>query len=197
MFRGNNKITRKIEKRYSVYFITFVTWSRLELNPAARQIVLDSCLFFNEQRYRIYAVVIMPDHVHLLIQPFVKKNKGSTSILLADQLNKKLLSQSDKNFSSKLDNNFASQPNNNINSYQTQIEYWSIGSILHSIKSYSSKQIPQVMNHIGKVWQDGRHDRRIRNQQEFDIKWEYIRQNPVKANLVTKAEDYPFLWETF
>ncbi len=40
-------------------------------------------------------------------------------------------------------------------------------------------------------------DRRIRNQQEFAIKWEYIRQNPVKANLVTKAEDYPFLWEIF
>ncbi len=104
--------------------------------------MLDSCLFFNEQRYRIYAVVIMPDHIHLLIQPFIKKNNGSASILLA--------SQSDKNL--------ASQSKNHIDSHQTKIEYWSIGSILHSIKSYSAKQIPNVMNHIGKVWQDGRND---------------------------------------
>ena len=181
MFRSNKTIIRKTEKVAPIYFITFVTWSRLELNSAARQIVLDSCLFFNEQRYRIYAVVIMPDHVHLLIQPFIKKNNGSASILLAYPSNKNLVSQSD----------------NDIDPYQNQIEYWSIGSILHSLKSYSAKEIPNVMNHIGKVWQDGRHDRRIRNQQEFDIKWEYIRQNPVKANLVTKAEDYPFLWEIF
>ena len=35
----------------SPYFITFNTWERLELSPAARQIGLDACLFFNTQRY--------------------------------------------------------------------------------------------------------------------------------------------------
>ena len=138
MTRSNRTILRDAEKRSPVYFVTFVTWSRLELNPAARQIVLDSCLFFNEQRYRIYAVVIMPDHVHLLIQPFIKKNNGSASILLASQSNNNLESQSN--------NNLTFQPNNDINPYQNQIKYWSIGSILHSIKSYSAKQIPNVMN---------------------------------------------------
>lgn len=34
-------------------------------------------------------------------------------------------------------------------------EYWSIGSIMPSTKSYSANQISKVMNHIGKVWQDG------------------------------------------
>ncbi len=198
MIRFNRTRFRGIEKRSPVYFITFVTWSRLELNLAARKIVLDSCLFFNEQRYRIYAVVIMLDNVHLLIQPFIKKNiNSSASVSLADQLNKNLASQSDKNLAFPSNKNLVSQSNNDINLHQNQIEYWSIGSILHSIKSYIAKQIPNVMNHISKVWQDGRHDRRIRNQQELDIKWEYIRQNPVKANLVTKVEDYPFLWEIF
>ena len=131
----------------------------------------------------------MPDHVHLLIQPFIKKNNGSASILLAYPSNKNFVFQSNKNP--------VSQSDNDIDPYQNQIEYWSIGSILHSIKSYSAKQIPNVMNHIGKVWQDGRHDRQIRNQKEFNFKWEYIRQNPVKANLVTQAKDYPFLWEIF
>ena len=162
-----------ITSKLPIYFIKFVTWERLELNLAAKQIVLDSCLFFNDQRYQIYSAVIMTDHVHLLIQPFIKDNGnnndvGSASILLASS-------------------------NENPN----QSQYWTIGSILHSIKSYSAKQIPQVMNHIGKVWQDGKYDRRIRNNNEFNNAWEYIKQNPVKANLVNNAEDYSFLWEMF
>ncbi len=174
-----------IISKLPIYFITFVTWERLELNPAARQIVLDSCLFFNEKRYRIYSAVIMPDHVHLLIQPFIKNhgnNNGSASILLASS--NKNLASSNKNISYN-------------NKKQNQSQYWTIGSILHSIKSYSAKQIPQAMNHIGKVWQDGRYDRRIRNNNEFNNTWEYIKQNPVKANLVNNSEDYSFLWEMF
>ena len=131
------------------YFLTFVTWERLELTPEARQVVLDSCQFFHNQRYQIFAGVVMPDHVHLLIQPFLK----------------------------------------------SETKCWSMGSILHSIKSYSAKQIPQVMGHIGKVWEDGRYDRLMRNEEEFQQKWEYIRQNPVKAQLSKTPEDYPFFWE--
>jgi REP element-mobilizing transposase RayT len=141
----------RLERPKSRYFVTFVTWNRLELTPEARQVVLDACQFFNEKRYQLFALVIMTDHVHLLIQPFLK----------------------------------------------SETEFWSIGSILHTIKSYSSKQIPQVMQHIGKVWQDGRYDQLIRGEKEFENKWEYIRQNPVKAGLSKTPEDYPFFWETF
>jgi putative transposase len=34
---------------------------------------------------------------------------------------------------------------------KSEKEYWSISSILHSIKSYSANQIPKVMVHIGTV----------------------------------------------
>ena len=134
-----------------IYFITFVTWERLELTPDARQVVLDSCRFFHTQRYLLFSVVIMPDHVHLLIKPLQK----------------------------------------------SESEYWSISSILHSIKSYSAHQIPQVMKHIGKVWQNERHDELIRNPEHFNNTWEYIRQNPVKSGLSITPEEYPFLWEHF
>jgi putative transposase len=76
-------------------------------------------------------------------------------------------------------------------------EYWSLSNILHSVKSYSSKQIPKVMKHIGTIWQDERYDRIIRDRREFMETWEYIRQNPVKASLAETPEDYPFLWEEF
>lgn len=133
----------------NIYFITFVTWERLELNPPARQVVLNSTLHFHNQRYQLFAAVIMPDHVHLLLQPFRKSDS----------------------------------------------QYWSIGSLLHSIKGFSSTEIPKVMKHIGKVWQDGRHADIISSHQQFINTWEYIKQNPVKANLSNTPETYPFFWE--
>ncbi|NEO96310.1 MAG: transposase [Moorea sp. SIO3G5] len=129
--------------------MTFSTWQKLELTPEARRVVLDSCLFFNNQRYKTYAVVIMPDPVHWLIQPLPKFDQ----------------------------------------------EYWTLASIIHSIKSYSSKQVAKVMNHIGIVWQDEGYDRIMRDEREFLETWNYIRENPVKANLSEIAETYPFFWQ--
>jgi REP element-mobilizing transposase RayT len=64
----------------AVYFITFNTWKRLEITPAARQIVLDACKFFDNQRYCIFVMVIMPDHAHLLMQPLPKSERENWSL---------------------------------------------------------------------------------------------------------------------
>ncbi|MEK6552808.1 MAG: transposase, partial [Bacteroidota bacterium] len=34
------------------------------------------CIFHNNKKYKLYAFVIMPDHVHLLLQP-LEKTKNS------------------------------------------------------------------------------------------------------------------------
>ena len=135
----------------AVYFITFNTWEKLELTPVARQVVLNACKFFDRQRYQIFCLVVMPDHVHMLMQPLAKSDN----------------------------------------------KFWSLSSILHSMKSYSSKQIPKVMKHIGTVWQDERHDHIVRDEREFQVFWEYIRQNPVKAGLSVTPEEYPFFWQMY
>ena len=51
------------------------------------------------------------------------------------------------------------------------------------------------MKHIGTVWQDERYDHIVRNEQELQYFWKYIRQNPVKAELSNIPEEYPFLWQ--
>ncbi|MGL5873815.1 MAG: transposase [Xenococcaceae cyanobacterium] len=188
----------KLEQPGAKYFITFVTWERLELNENARQIVLDSCLFFHQKRSQMYAAVIMTDHVHLLIQPFPRDRRK------CDREAPHLTTLDNNNCNASIllaNNNSETSPVNNptklLLDNKSQSKYWSIGSILHSIKSYSAKQIPQAMNHIGKVWQDGRYDRMIRDRQELKNTWEYIRQNPVKAGLCNTPEEYPFFWEMF
>lgn len=76
MQEPNLKITQRIlphwERGGSVYFITFNTWEKLELTPSACQVVFDACRFFENQRYRLFALVVMPDHVHMLIEPLPK-----------------------------------------------------------------------------------------------------------------------------
>src|SRR5439155_1594597 len=60
------------EKPWAIYAIHFTTRKRRQLSAAARQIVLDCVLHWKEQRYRLIVACVMPDHVHLIIQPGIE-----------------------------------------------------------------------------------------------------------------------------
>ncbi|MCZ7604611.1 MAG: transposase [Planctomycetota bacterium] len=54
----------------------FVTWRCLggiTLSAQERAIVLDCVRQFQQQRYLVFAAVIMPDHVHILIEPLERE----------------------------------------------------------------------------------------------------------------------------
>jgi putative transposase len=70
-----------------------------------------------------------------------------------------------------------------------------LGEILHSIKRFSARKINQANRIQGSLWQDERYDRIVRDDAEFLEKWDYIRNNPLKAGLVSYPEDYPWLYE--
>ena len=61
------------ERPWGKYFITFATQDHLVLPERARQIVLEAITHFHGFRYLLYAAVVMPDHVHLLIEPQPKQ----------------------------------------------------------------------------------------------------------------------------
>jgi REP element-mobilizing transposase RayT len=46
-----------------------------------------------------------------------------------------------------------------------------------------------------KIWQEGFFDHVLRNDESMSEKWEYIRQNPVRARLVNDPEDWPYQGE--
>ena len=43
-------------------------------------------------------------------------------------------------------------------------------------------------------WQPGFFDHRLRGNESFDEKADYIRMNPVRAGLVARPEDWPHIW---
>jgi REP element-mobilizing transposase RayT len=45
------------------------------------------------------------------------------------------------------------------------------------------------------LWQRGFFDHLIRNTESYAQKWDYVRENPVRAGLVSRREDWPFQGE--
>ena len=47
---------------------------------------------------------------------------------------------------------------------------------------------------VGRLWQDGYHERILRNEEATEKVIEYILANPIRAGLAESAMDYPFSW---
>ena len=69
-----------------------------------------------------------------------------------------------------------------------------LGDILHSIKSFSAKQINREMKWQGSVWLDESFDHIIRHEAEWEEKREYVRQNAVKKGLAAAPDEYKWLY---
>jgi REP element-mobilizing transposase RayT len=65
----------------------------------------------------------------------------------------------------------------------------------HASVSHLSGAIKRWMRQLLKAgwkWQEGCFDHLLRSPESADAKWEYVRQNPVRAGLVTSWEDWPY-----
>jgi REP element-mobilizing transposase RayT len=60
------------EQPGNFYFITFRTTQNIILPIEARNIVVNGIKFYDGKDYKLYAYVIMPDHIHLVIRPLEK-----------------------------------------------------------------------------------------------------------------------------
>lgn len=137
--------------------------------PEAAVCVVDTWRHFACERYDLIAWVVMPSHVHVLIRTY---------------------------------------------------EGVPLGKIVQSWKSYTGKRIRQIADGVGgggessarvcragarrfregrtearrsqAVWMRDYWDRYIRDERHFHAVISYIHQNPVKARLVSRAEDWPW-----
>jgi REP element-mobilizing transposase RayT len=75
-----------IQKSDAAHFITFRTKDDFILPPAARDLVLQHCLHDNGTLIQVHAVVVMPDHVHLLFTAL--RDETGESYTLATIMNR-------------------------------------------------------------------------------------------------------------
>jgi REP element-mobilizing transposase RayT len=152
-------------------FVTFCTGARLPLPEEARDLVLQHCLReggvegaahaslrlakgglapakIPAPRILLHAVVVMPDHVHLLLAPLRDEDGWPFPVV----------------------------------------------DILQCLKGATAHRINRFLYRAGPVWEEESFDHVLRSDDSLKDKCEYIRQNPVRAGLVEKPEDYRWLW---
>ncbi|MGC2627691.1 MAG: transposase [Candidatus Udaeobacter sp.] len=65
----------------AIYAVTVGTQKGRCLSTKARTIALNSLRHFHNQRYGLFAACVMPDHAHLLLQPWPKDNDDKGNAL--------------------------------------------------------------------------------------------------------------------
>ncbi len=68
------------------------------------------------------------------------------------------------------------------------IQFWKAKFTKH-VRKAGTTDIPDH------PWQTDHWDTRLRTWQSYDQKWNYVRNNPVRHGLVTRAEDWPYQGE--
>jgi len=70
----------------------------------------------------------------------------------------------------------------------------SLSMWMKSLKNAISKALRNA-TFVGPHWEKGYFDHVIRSEESYEQKWSYVRDNPVRAGLVQKAEDWPYAGE--
>jgi putative transposase len=128
----------------AAYFLTTVTKNRAGIfnEPKNCKILLVTIEYFKLiLDYRLYGFCIMPEHLHLLIQPVGK---------------------------------------------------YDFSYIMKMLKGSFARKLNKISGTEGKIWQKGFYDECVLNSYELIKTLEYMHNNPVKANLASSPEEYPY-----
>ena len=69
------------ERPWAKYMVTFTTRGKRILSEKSRDAVIESVQRWQSVRYELFAACVMPDHVHLLIEPRIEKTNESGEAL--------------------------------------------------------------------------------------------------------------------
>ena len=105
-------------------------------------LVANALHHFDGERYSLAAWCVMPNHVHVVIQPFAGMTTAGTAVPHSE-----------------------------------------LSEILHSWKSFTSKEANKLLRRSGVFWQAEYYDHLIRNEGDFRHAVRYVLDNPIKAGL--------------
>ena len=156
--------TYRISDQEAIYFLTFqiVGWVDIFTRRIYRDIVIESLTYCQQEKgLKLYAYVIMSNHIHLLAQ----NETGDLSGFVRDF----------KNFTSR---RILDIVDNGVESRRD----W-----LKMVFAYHGKFKPKQNN---QVWTHENHAEVIYSSKFILQKINYIHENPVRAGIVEKLEDY-------
>ncbi len=69
-----------------------------------------------------------------------------------------------------------------------------LSEIMKALKGATAHRMNAALGRRGRLWQDESYDRIIRDAKEHRQKLRYIQNNPVRAGLVDRADEWPWTW---
>ncbi|MCP5098236.1 MAG: hypothetical protein GY943_22025 [Chloroflexi bacterium] len=72
--------------------------------------------------------------------------------------------------------------------------YHALQTIMHSLKRYTAREGNKLLKREGAFWQHESYDHVVRNRNEWERIVKYVLNNPVKAGLVERWEDWPYTY---
>ena len=163
------KIHRYLEKG-TVYFVTTNTINRRKIftdETAAKFLLM--CIGYNKfmLNFRLFGYVIMPDHLHMLLQTSEDSEKYNLSFIMK-----------------QIKGNFARKYNEWFQHRESEIK-----CNRQLIAGYKK----DAQGHFYRpVWQESFYDIALRDSKQVREKIEYMHWNPVKAGLVEHPKQYEF-----
>ncbi|NQT06922.1 MAG: transposase [Candidatus Omnitrophica bacterium] len=139
-----SKIRRYYEPN-AVYNITCNAYARRPIfkGKKAADCLLSTLGYYRYiLRFSLYCYCIMPEHLHVIIQPHLKK--------------------------------------------------YNISQIMKHIKGSFARTHNNLTYKSGPIWQNRFYDTILRDEQALMTRINYILQNPIRANIIREAEDYPY-----
>jgi len=155
----------KISEQDELHYVTFqiVRWVDIFTRRVYRDIAIESMRFCQENKgLEIYSFVVMSNHIHLLLR--------SDNCQLSNTI---------KEFKSFTAKKILEAVNTDTESRRE----W-----MMNLFEFSAKQ--HKRNEKYQVWTHENHAEIVYGNQFMDSKINYIHENPVRAGIVAKAEDY-------
>ena len=141
------------------------------------------------KKFKLYGFVVIPDHVHLLIQP-------------NDEYNISRIMQSLKKSFSRDCNNFIRYAHNVGEIHESRLR-----GKQYSFKKDEYFQIPDYKKYLNNIhkfnnqpnfqWHQSYHDHIIRNEEDFRRHIEYIWYNPEKHGIIQNWQNYKYSSYTY
>ena len=146
-------------------------------NPDCANIVINAWTFFDKKHYDLIAWVVMPNHVHVLIQPYQDYSLGK-------------IIQSWKSYTGRriLLICRAGARHSQAGARHSQ----ACARHSQACARHSQLETQYFQKRHTSLWQREYWDRYVRNANHFSACINYIHNNPVKAGLVAEAADWPW-----
>ncbi|MDP2303970.1 MAG: hypothetical protein Q8N03_16280 [Ignavibacteria bacterium] len=189
------------------------------------QIVKDAMHFYDEKSYDLICYTIMYNHVHQVFTPIVNgisdttdttddsllnsrngvSNYKSVGRISDSRTDKSVVLISDSTTDKPEENN--QQVNNNKNlvvSSENEEQYsrngvsdYIVTKILQDLKKFTAVKCNKLLNRSGAFWQHESYDHVVRDEKELRRIVMYVLNNPVKAGLCEKWEDWKYSYCNF